>query len=194
MGLSCFFDGLNVLFISQFKGLQAHPMKLYLWLSFATFFVFWNNLLIPVMCPLHLEFDLHYTLGLTRWHSMENLILAGMFQTTFAYSAVITINICLCHDLIYTLRDPFRNPEERYSTYFAIVLIVAFIISMVRIESSNPLVYGYLILGLFLIYLSLALVSVIFAWRYVRQPGISAEARILIVRIHVVYIVVNVMC
>lgn len=54
LGLSCFFDGLNFFFISQFNGLKRHPMKLYMWLSFAYFFLFWTMLIAPNLCDLKL--------------------------------------------------------------------------------------------------------------------------------------------
>ena len=47
---------------------------------------------------------------------------------------------------------------------------------------------------LFLCYLIIAFCSIIFAFRFVSKPGISEEARKLIVRIHISYIVVNVIC
>jgi hypothetical protein len=41
MGLSMFFDGIAFYYIYNYKGLQAHPMKLFMWMSFFTFAYFW---------------------------------------------------------------------------------------------------------------------------------------------------------
>ena len=41
MGLSMLFDGIAFYYIYNYKGLQAHPMKLFMWMSFYTFAYFW---------------------------------------------------------------------------------------------------------------------------------------------------------
>lgn len=119
-----------------------------------------------------------------------------MFQTTFAYAAVILVNICFCHDLIYTLRDPFKKPEARYPQYYALILTISGIVATSRIydPSNKKYLQGYFIILLFYIYLGFAIASVIFAIRFVGKPGISSEARNLIVRIHISYILVNCLC
>ena len=79
------------------------------------------------------------------WNTLELIILTVMFQSTFAYTAVVAINICLSHDLIYTLRDPFRNPEARYKMYAAWIIFASFSVSVVRISTNNLYIFGYLI-------------------------------------------------
>ena len=125
---------------------------------------------------------------------MEKLFEAAMFQTAFSYTAAIVVNICLCHDLIYCLRDPMRNPEGRYSVYSAVILVSAFITGSIRVGSDKVYLYGYIIEAIFCVYLIFAIYSIYFAFRFVSKPGISSEARKLIVRVHVVYIFVNVVC
>ena len=154
-------------------------MKLYMWLSLANFFVFWTATFMSQMCPWKI-YDLLYESTFKiggEWNSLELIILTVMFQSSFSYTAVVVINICLCHDLIYTLRDPFRNPEARYKTYAAWIIFLCFSVSVVRISTNNLYIFGYLIQALFIIYIAFAISSVVFACRYVRKPGISAEAR-----------------
>ena len=117
-----------------------------------------------------------------------------MFTTTFFYTAAVAVNICLCHDLIYCLRDPMRNPEGRYLIYFIFVTITATATGLTRVCSWKQGIYGFMIQFMFFVYLIIAVASIIFAYRFVRKPGISQEARSLIVRIHITYIVVNIVC
>jgi len=41
MGVSMLFDGIAFYYIYKYKGLQAHPMKLFMWMSLSTFSYFW---------------------------------------------------------------------------------------------------------------------------------------------------------
>ena len=104
------------------------------------------------------------------------------------------MNTCLCHDLIFTLRDPFRAPEARYPFYATYTIIVSLIVSLVRVFSWYLYLYGYILFFIFLIYIGYAVASVIVAFQFVRKPGISGEARRMVVNRHVSYIVVNVVC
>ena len=75
---------------------------------------------------------------------MEKIFVAAMFQTVFSYTAAIVCNICLCHDLIYCLRDPLCIPEGRYTHYKVSIFLSATIAGIVRVNASE-FVYGYLI-------------------------------------------------
>jgi len=196
MAVSLVCESLAIYFITNFEGLNQHPMKLSMWLSVANFSFLWSSLFGGYICEwgLPLILDLTTFNAFIDWFVLEKLVVAAMFQTTFAYTAAIVINICLCHDLIYCLRDPMRSPEGRYPVYGALIFSLAFITGAVRVGSENLHMFGYIIQGIFCIYLSFAVASIIFAFRFVRKPGISQEARQEIVRVHITYIVVNVVC
>ena len=104
---------------------------------------------------------------------MEELFLFVMFVMTFAYTAAVCINICLCHDLMYCLRNPMQNPEARYPYYAALITIVSFTTGMIRVHYWDEAIYGDIILGIFIVYLGVAIGSIVFALRYVNKPGIS---------------------
>ena len=125
---------------------------------------------------------------------METLVLLAMFQTAFSYTAAIVVNICFSHDLIYSLRDPMRNPAGRYPMYKTVIFLTALIVGLVRICSSNIHLYGYFIQAIFVVYIGAAIISIIFAFRFVRQPGISSEARKTVVRVHITFVLVNIIC
>ena len=81
MILSLICDGLNYLFLKNFKGLKSHPMMLYRWLSLANFFVFWTNLLTPYICRWKFDEMLQFfSFGiLSDWKSLEGMILIVQF-------------------------------------------------------------------------------------------------------------------
>jgi hypothetical protein len=68
---------------------------------------------------------------------MKGLIVTVQFQTSAFYSAAIAVNICLCHDLIYTLRDPFKSPEARYPMYFSFIMVCGSLVGLIRAFSWN---------------------------------------------------------
>ena len=55
MVASILFDGIAFYYIYKFKGLQAHPMKLFMWMSFFTFSYFWLLCFGTIFCDLRLE-------------------------------------------------------------------------------------------------------------------------------------------
>ena len=65
---------------------------------------------------------------------------------------------------------------------------------MTRILSWNIYFFGWMIVGLFAIYLIIASVSVYYAILFMLRPGISHEARQMVMRRHMSYIAVNVLC
>lgn len=52
MGLSMLFDGLAVFYTVKYKGLQAHPMKLFMMISFFTFNYFWTLFFTNFVCAM----------------------------------------------------------------------------------------------------------------------------------------------
>ena len=171
-------------------------MKMYAWLSGSNFVFLWSSVFGTYICELDVADLLRATLFFLppRFITMKSLVVSVMFQTSFCYTASVCINICLCHDLMKCLHDPMRNPEGRYPLYGVFVLVMSLTIGLVRSYSWYENIYGYLIQFIFICYLVIAICSIYYAVRFVSKPGISEEARKLIVRIHISYIVVNVIC
>ena len=63
MGLSLLFDGIAFFYIRNYKGLQAHPMKLFMWMSCATFCYFWVLFWTVFFCDIRLDRLFNYTLA-----------------------------------------------------------------------------------------------------------------------------------
>ena len=141
MACSVIFDGISFFYIARFKGLQAHPMKLFMWISLANFCFIWPTLMVSFICDLDIDDLFVYTLGAERafnkYLAIEYLVEASLFQITFFYSWLLCLNICLCHDLIMTFRSPFKKPESRYNSYIITSILVALIPSLVRIITLN---------------------------------------------------------
>lgn len=150
-------------------------MRVIGWLAFANFSFLWSSVFGGYICVWSQPEFLHYTLfnSFSDWFVMENLVLASMFQTAFSYTAAICVNICFSYDLIYCLRDPMRSPEGRYPLYITFIFVMSLIVGAVRVGSENIHLYGYIIQGIFVIYISFVVASIIFAFRFVRKPGIS---------------------
>ena len=61
MVTSLVFEGLTVLYISNIKGLQVHPMKIYMMISVADFCFIWSLLSMTEICPYKMHDLLHKT-------------------------------------------------------------------------------------------------------------------------------------
>ena len=55
------------------------------------------------------------------------------FQLSFCYGMIISLNTCLCFDLILTQRDPFTRPESRYVKYFTISVLLSLFSACIRL-------------------------------------------------------------
>jgi hypothetical protein len=62
MGLSLLFDGIFFFYIYNYKGLQAHPMRLFMYMSFATFCYFWVIFWTVFVCEVEIEKLFNFTL------------------------------------------------------------------------------------------------------------------------------------
>ena len=123
MGFSLLFDGFALIYICKFKGMQAHPMKIFMWISISNFCFIWPTLLMTFTCDLHLqEMFSHTAISITNTpiSSIETIMITVPFQITFWYNMVIMLNIMLCLDLILTFRSPFKKPESRYWIYLTV--------------------------------------------------------------------------
>ena len=119
------------------------------------------------------------------------------FQITFWYNMVIMLNIMLCLDLILTFRSPFKKPESRYAAYLVTSVVVSILPAVIRtifMTHSEQYLYGWIIVVTFFIYIVVAILSIYYAFKHLSKPGMSSEARGMITRRHISFILANVLC
>jgi hypothetical protein len=70
---------------------------------------------------------------------METLCNSNLFVFTLFQNIALAFNICLCHDLIRTLKDPFKPGGRRLKLYiiFAVFFGLTFAIISERSSMSN---------------------------------------------------------
>ena len=66
MAASLVFDGIAFFYTLMFRGLQAHPMKIFMMISFANFNFMWPTLLQSFVCKWHLD-------SLYRYSSLDGM-------------------------------------------------------------------------------------------------------------------------
>lgn len=119
-------------------------MKIFMWLSLANFSFFWSLLCGTYICELQLDnLFLRSTFFVspseTNWLALEVFVKVVPFLITFFYNMVIALNTCLCLDLVWTLRSPFKKPESRYPSYFGFSILAAWTPAILRITVlANP--------------------------------------------------------
>ncbi len=139
-------------------------------LSFANFGFMYSLLMMSSICQskLYIVFN-ETTFGVFgEWLSLEYLVLVSEFTSTLFYQIVLLLNTCLCLDLIFTLRDPFKSPESRYNIYWAISVIGAIPAAFIRAKAYNIYLYGWIVISIFFVYIICAVASAIFAFRRLR--------------------------
>lgn len=95
--LSCLGYGFMFATIYFNPKLQVHPMRLFMWLSFFGFCIFWLYLIKnTIIC------ETHWLLNKTYFSQDQgnNLYeLSFQFQGLFLYLTFLILNVCVCHDL-----------------------------------------------------------------------------------------------
>ena len=141
--------------------------------------------------------------GTDYYESLLILIWSNEIINNFFQLVSLSLNLCLCIDLILTLQSPFEVARRRmtYYTVLSIVLPAAFtlqiwynqdkahfdpehLVDPPRFEPSTSLV---LAIGLSA-YILVALYSIIFSLRRLYRPGMSIEIRKLFQRKHTMYV------
>ena len=130
------------------------------------------------------------------------------FQLSFCYGMIISLNTCLCFDLILTQRDPFTRPESRYVKYFTISVLLSLFSACIRLTIFKGFLsllsswIGFPIFGdgnvlsilMVITYSTVAIYSLFVTIKSLRSKDMSSTARQMIFRRHIAYIVVNFLC
>ena len=200
MALSLLFDGIALVYTFKFKGLQAHPMRMFMWISISSFCFLWPTLIMNFTCELYLDKVYNFTsfIIVGSMDALETIMITVPFQITFWYNMVIMLNIMLCLDLILTFRSPFKKPESRYWIYLTVSVLISLFPGIMRsifmANSQSPFIYGWIIVVSFVFYLVVAILSIYYAMKHLNRPGMSSESRALLMRRHISYILMNVAC
>ena len=138
MWITLLCDGISFFIIRGFPAMQVHPMKIFMWLSCANFSFFWSLFFGTFLCEMRLDITFEESIRflsphVREWTCMNMFLKLVPFSITFWYNLVICLNCCLCLDLIWTLRSPFKNPESRYPTYLTSSILGAFIPAVLRV-------------------------------------------------------------
>ena len=95
-----------------------------------------------------------------------------------------------------TLRQPFSNPEKRYPYYLGFALTLPICPATIRMIyfSVNGYFYGIIQSSFYIVEISVAFASIIYAIFFMCKPGTSKKVLKMIVYRHVCYIAVNILC
>jgi hypothetical protein len=229
----CFLSVFGLAFVAitifSNKKLQAHPQMLIAYICVAEACMSFNGLVqvigpVYFICYAGLEQIYAYTMpgnnrGLDQ-NSLTcslNLLCSSngiMFQGFQLLS--LMLNICLCVDLILTIKSPFTPASSRSKFYYlasaALPLMLVFIIYGADSANANDCISciqnypainsktvsgtvvqgaGNMILAITLTcYLIVASYSCVFAIRRLNRPGVSKDIRIMFVKKHFLYVLV----
>lgn len=117
-----------------------------------------------------------------------------MLLANFFLLASAGLNICLCLDLILMIRNPFSPKEKRVPWYYVITFVIAASQAWAWSHSKrgdDSLIHYYAVWSLELTVIFLVavyIVSIVYACRKLRGPGISKVIREQIMKRHVLTI------
>ena len=169
-------------------------------ISLFTFSYFWAMFITHYACWFKLDQLLYYTWFLHAKEDwlpvLEFIASVGNFQLTLYNNIIVMLNLCLCLDLVLTLKDPFTKAESRYPIYFVGSILASLLPASARValDHINMYLYGWLVVSIFATYVVIAAYSSFFAYKALKRPGVSSVARQMINRRHITYIIVNVLC
>ena len=138
--------------------------------------------------------------------AFKTLIVANDLVINWAQLISLSLNICLCYDLIQILQSPFSVTRGRLKFYVSVSLLIAtvavififfkqdrhqwdnFYEQQFQLRVDRP--DSNLILAMsFSVYILIALNSWIFSCRRLNRPGVSKEVRQQFQKKHTTYVV-----
>ena len=118
------------------------------------------------------------------------LFMAADFISTFCVNLALTLNVCLCLDLILMVRDPFKKKEGRVPLYVAssVVFSGACAVAMCFYGGSSAVALktsAYLVFGMIILYVLMFFASIFYPYRKLSGPSFSKQVRHLVLKRHV---------
>ena len=197
------------------KKLQAHPMRLFMSVALLDAALFWNIGSINYICSAELNVLLIWSLGMEYSLNVDYVLfqVVGnfyLFMNSFLWSSSLVLNICLCIDLVKTVKYPFSMKDSRLRKYLIISFASGLLSGFERFYSIeyikghgeeddiqrlvSILVTCLSELALFAIFSVAGIFSCVYAYLRLNKPGVSQEVRQLILRRHITYIIFYMFC
>jgi hypothetical protein len=104
---------------------------------------------------------------------------------TFSFNLLTYLSLCLSIDLVFTLRNPFKNPAIRATSYYVGSLFAAIIFTLIAAYSDYlPGSPATICVTLFTktAFFVTVLPSLIYTFNSLRKPGLSKEYRSLVMK------------
>ena len=209
------------------KKLQTHPQPMIAWICLAEACMSYNAL-IEVLNPVFFicYFSTYRILGYTIFRDvkdpdeMQSLANTQCLSNQIFYSGFqllsLTLNLCLCIDLILAIYDPFSPAYRRTKKYYLFSAVASFMLVMIIwgldsahnnnddeniqydcLNTTKPEQFvqiqnqANLVLAMTLsLYIVVAIYSTVYSYRRLHRPGVSAPVRSLFVKKHFLYVVV----
>ena len=117
------------------KSLQAHPMKLFMYIAVADSLYYSNQFFMYADCTLHLPQLMDYTVYFTRStdkHLFRALYIQYLSVQTFEYFGVLltfSLNFFLIFDLVMMIRHPFSDKSRYMVWYLSLSTVFAILVS-----------------------------------------------------------------
>ncbi|CAI2386238.1 unnamed protein product [Moneuplotes crassus] len=197
------------LFVTIFtvKKLKAHPSIMIGYISLFEAISAFHSILWAVST---LEYVEYFGLGhLFTWtitfdqsstyHSCFTLCILNQLLGFSLFSVLsLGMNMCLCIDLVLTLRAPFYPAKRRFKFYlmFSFLLsIIMMIVSIPKVKDTCPSAteanasqrQNSAMAVILTLYILVSLFSIVYAARMLSRPGISSEIRDIFMKKHVLY-------
>ena len=191
---------MNLLFFSLMlwvDELRAHPMKLFMLLmacDASVLFCYFSSL---KTCDFGTQKLLAWTFYFqndcaSQLKALEKIGKAAVFNTVFFTVASVCINICVCIDLILTIKRPFKAKEPRMPRYYICTFVVATmqatILTFFYMDEDVLTIGEWIGSGAIVVLWILSVGSIVYGLVKLCQPGISREVRNVIMARHVVTI------
>jgi len=196
--MSCCGNLLIAVVIYRNKELQAHPMQLFMWISFVDSGMFWNFFFSKYVCSSNLADLLAMSFFLTPSDQSKSnftfiLITTKGFLQAFFLALSITLNTCVCCDMILMLRSPLHDKSARVRKYVAISVFISIICAFGNMAAYEPgmnslffaLEFNVMITTFFFV----ALYSVYYGSKKLSEPGINQEVKTLVMKRHTTLII-----
>ena len=186
------------------KELQAHPMRLFMWIAFADALYFSNTFFPLYTCQLGIP---NMVCWLVYWEKPTYVSLSKVMVTLynsiqwiefFGLYLSLCLNICLMIDLVLMIKFPFNSKDKRMTRYIVVSMISAVLVSSFLVHSivENFSINGFIVfVSGYCFLIVIGIYSSTYAYKKLSKPGISSEIRSLVLKRHIIavslYIILN---
>ena len=117
---------------------------------------------------------------------------------SFTYVTSLNLNVCVCIDLVFMLKNPFKKSEARYRPFLYGSIIIGALETIVLDLPFNTVLMdkfkSLINLGSYLGFVNLGIIPIFVSFNALSKPGCSLELRKLIFQRHFLYIAAYTVC